>query len=343
MEEYNWAGGPNEDPHAGLTQIGGRYLKPLIYGGDAYADLPYDEQIRRSMQYHPAAQLLYQSATRGPDNRLYVDPAAEGATMGAIRGSDWGSNLSNFLGNYGPALASVAFGGLMGAHAATTGAGTAAASEGAASGGAGGLPWDYASEVPVAEGVSAGASSGAPVVDITTGTGGSPAPVVEAGQQAGFADRLRYLASQVMGSAGAGAGGGSFGTLNTAWNLGSGIYGLARQAQTRKLGAAGRPSAEQLAYLTNNPAAIRGVPGYQAGLEAGRQELERYLAQQGQTGGGLAAQAMARFGGQYDTMFRQAELNRLQSVAQGAVPAEREANDIVRRALEQISYTFRRM
>lgn len=135
---------------------------------------------------------------------------------------------------------------------------------------------------------------------------------------------------------------GSLGPGTSALNLGSGLYGLYTAAQTRKLAAPGRAAADQLRMLTENPNAIRSYPGYQSGLAAGRQELERSLAKQGQIGGGMAAEAMAKFGGIYDMQYRQSELQRLAQVTQGSVPAEVQANDIVRRALEQISATFRR-
>lgn len=130
--------------------------------------------------------------------------------------------------------------------------------------------------------------------------------------------------------------------LVTGVNLASGAFGLYNAAQARKLGAPGRAASAEMTRLTNDPNAIRALPGYQGGMDAGTQQLNRTLAAQGQTGGGLAAEANARFAGTYDSTFRNAELTRLQNVAQGGIAADVHANEIVRRALEQISYSFRR-
>lgn len=191
---------------------------------------------------------------------------------------------------------------------------------------------------PVAEGVEDAAGVGI-MGGENVAAGNIPASATSTFTQPSL---MEQLFGKAQGGGAPGPGGGKLGMATTGLNLASGAYGLYNAAQTRKLAAPGRAAAGALNNLTNNPAAIRSIPGYQAGKDAMQQQLERELAKQGQTGGGMAAEAMARAGGAYDTQFRMAEMQRLQATAQGAVPAETQANDIVRRALEQISYTFRR-
>lgn len=106
--------------------INGQWLVALTYTGDAYAGMSYDEQIRLSHQWHPAAQQLYQSAVRGPDGRLYVTQKAYDAAAAAVY--QGGDVVTDILDDYAVAIGSVAFGGIMAAHAAATAAATAAES-----------------------------------------------------------------------------------------------------------------------------------------------------------------------------------------------------------------------
>ena len=275
-----------------------------------------------------------------------------GAAVGIATGNPW---LAALAGGAGAAYrGSNIFGG-----AATAGLGTGlfnmasgSGFMGGASGGGAGNWWDdlfanASGGVPAASGggapvttaVSPGAAGVAPVYDLgATAAGGAAA----SGGGSPIADIIKQVLGGGAKGGGTAAGGGSLGTANNLLGLASGAYGLYTGAQTRKLAEPGRDAAKRLQMLASDPAAVRGMPGYAEGLGAGRQELDRMLGAQGQTGGGLAAEAMAKFGGAYDTNFRNAELQRLQSISQGAVPAEREANDIVRQSLEQLSYIFRR-
>lgn len=113
-----------------LYLFNGYVVKALEYTGDAYAHLPYDEQIRLSMQWHPSVQQLYDSAVRGPDGRLYVLAKQEYATLNVIHTS--GDVVTDVLDDYAVAIASMGFGAIMAAHAAATAAVSAADSVGAA-------------------------------------------------------------------------------------------------------------------------------------------------------------------------------------------------------------------
>ena len=121
-------------------------------------------------------------------------------------------------------------------------------------------------------------------------------------------------------------------------SLGSGVMGLYQANQMRQLAKPGQEAAKRMAYLEGNPEAIQGLPGYASGKAAMIQARDRLIAQQGQTGGGMALEATMKSEGAYDAQFRNAELQRLQSVAQGGVAPQINYAELVSRALASIGY-----
>ena len=124
------------------------------------------------------------------------------------------------------------------------------------------------------------------------------------------------------------------------YNVGSGVMGLYQANQMRQLAKPGQEAAKRMAYLESNPTAIQGLPGYAAGKASMIQARDRLLAQQGQTGGGMALEATMKSEGAYDAQVRNAEMQRLQSVAQGGVGAQTNYAELVSRALASIGYAF---
>lgn len=124
------------------------------------------------------------------------------------------------------------------------------------------------------------------------------------------------------------------------FNVASGIAGLGQAKQMRALAKPGQEAARRMAFLEANPGAINDIPGYAAGKAAMIQARDRVLAQQGQTGGGMALEATMKSEGAYDAQFRNAELQRLQATAQGAVAPQVNYAELVSRALASIGYVF---
>ena len=170
-------------------------------------------------------------------------------------------------------------------------------------------------------------------------------------------------ATPSVAGAGSAAGGGGFsltdllrklgegakpvlGTANTLLglsSLASGGYGLYQANQMKNLTAPGQAAASQLTNLTNNPSLITSTPGYQFGAQQGQQALERYLAAQGQTGGGLAAAAIPRFQAEYAGRALQAEQERLARLALGTTAPQASYTDISSRALASLGYGLGRL
>lgn len=87
--------------------------------------------------------------------------------------------------------------------------------------------------------------------------------------------------------------------------------------------------ARQLAELMANPGKVTDRPGYGASMAAAEQALTRNLASQGLTGSGAAAEALTKFGGEFQDSYYQRELATLAGLS-GAnfnnAPAALQAN-----------------
>ncbi len=101
-------------------------------------------------------------------------------------------------------------------------------------------------------------------------------------------------------------GGVQFGSLNSMYNIGSGLYGLYKSRQQQKLaeemakradpfGQYRDQYAQQMQRLMQDPAYLQQMPGYKAGLQA----VERRMAAQGYNGSGNMMAALAQYGGDF--------------------------------------------
>jgi hypothetical protein len=73
--------------------------------------------------------------------------------------------------------------------------------------------------------------------------------------------------------------------------------------------------AAQLQQLMTNPNIVTGLPGYQATMASAEQALTRNLASQGLTGSGAAAEALAKFGGEFQNQAFSQYLSQLAGLA----------------------------
>ena len=104
----------------------------------------------------------------------------------------------------------------------------------------------------------------------------------------------------------------------------SSVQGQKQAGAAKRAAAAADPFASQragyaaeLAALSADPSSITSGEGYQTGLSAGEQALERQLAQSGQLGGGQEKIAMQGLGQSYTANIIQAEQQRLAALAGG--------------------------
>lgn len=94
--------------------------------------------------------------------------------------------------------------------------------------------------------------------------------------------------------------------IGSAWNIGSGLYGMYQsdqiKKQAQKAAALADPFAAQraqyqakLSALMNDPSSITSTPGYEAGLQA----VQRSMAAQGYNGSGNMMTALSKYGGDF--------------------------------------------
>lgn len=159
---------------------------------------------------------------------------------------------------------------------------------------------------------------------------------------------------------GASGGGGKFGPLGSALNIGSGLYGLYKSDQLRKMAELASRRADtwgenggrglaagQLQTLLTDPSSITKMPGYNAGLEA----VQRAMAAQGYGGGagpgnvsGNMLAALQQYGGNF---YNQALQNLAglsgatqnpASAGQLLISGNQLSNDLASRSLASIGY-----
>lgn len=127
------------------------------------------------------------------------------------------------------------------------------------------------------------------------------------------------LASKAVGGTGKG------GSMDWTSLLGQGLTSWMGYQQGNQMARAGqaadpfapyRPGfAQQLQQLMANPSSVTSLPGYQANLQAGEQALTRNLASQGLTGSGTAAEAITKFGAEYEQQAFQQQLQNLMGLS----------------------------
>lgn len=156
------------------------------------------------------------------------------------------------------------------------------------------------------------------------------------------------------GSGSAVGGGFSMGlpSLLSAYNMGTGLYGLYNAEEARR--AAKQPQVydpfgpqraqyqQQLAELTADPSKIQSDPGYTSGLQA----VQRTMAAQGYLGSGNMMNEIANFGGNF---YNQA-VSRLSGLAGANIgPVQQNsssrvaANDMMSRSLASIGFSLAQM
>lgn len=151
------------------------------------------------------------------------------------------------------------------------------------------------------------------------------------------------------------------GVVGPALSIGSGIVGLnaaggiknvAQQASEIQdpFGSQRKKYQEMLAALYANPNSVANMPGYQFGLDQGRQAIERRGAASGS--GGNEAIALARYTPEYARNFYTDEVNRLMTLSGAGIPpsggnalvqGNMGAADLVSKSLASIGYGVRDM
>ena len=99
--------------------------------------------------------------------------------------------------------------------------------------------------------------------------------------------------------------------------IGTGLMGIGQGQQMIDASKSADPFgpyrpqfAQQLMALMKNPQAVTELPGYKQSMAAGEQTLTRNLASQGLTGSGAAAEALVKFGGEFqNTSYQQTLAN----------------------------------
>lgn len=173
---------------------------------------------------------------------------------------------------------------------------------------------------------------------------------------------LQNVFRKTVGSIpGLGGGGGTgFGTLKSGFDIGSGIYGFLQQQKQRKMAEQafkvfqeqGMNAYDPVKELMANPNMVTGLPGYQFGLDQGRQAIQRRAAAAG--GGGNEDIALARYTPEYAQRFYESEIARRMQLGQGqanlglnsgqlGVGAMGGANDLASRSLASVGYGVSRM
>jgi hypothetical protein len=104
--------------------------------------------------------------------------------------------------------------------------------------------------------------------------------------------------------------------------IGSSALGLYQGQQMKGMAGAADPFgkyrggfAQQLQALMANPSSVTKTPGYQAGMDAAQQSLTRNLASQGLTGSGTAAEALTKFGAEYQGQQYQQQIQNLMGLS----------------------------
>lgn len=158
-------------------------------------------------------------------------------------------------------------------------------------------------------------------------TGGVPeAAALSPGLSYGMATPLTASA------AGGGSGGGLFDSLSGIFSgsgglgniaqLASSVYGIYSGNKMLDLsknadpfGAYRGQFAQQLSDLMKNPSSVTNMPGYKANMAASEQALTRNLASQGLTGSGTAAEALTKFGAEYQGNYFNQLLSQLMTLS----------------------------
>lgn len=143
-------------------------------------------------------------------------------------------------------------------------------------------------------------------------------------------------------------------TLSGAMNIGSGIYGMLQRKRMEDLAKAAFSKYQNMGdpyagvkSLMANPGSVTGQPGYQFGLDQGRQAIQRQGAASG--GGGNEAIALARYTPEYAQNFYSNEVARQMNLAGGeanlgtssaglALNAQGQSNALASSALGSIGY-----
>jgi hypothetical protein len=123
--------------------------------------------------------------------------------------------------------------------------------------------------------------------------------------------------------------GGNMGTVGNIAKLGMNLYSAFNQPSSmspQQAQTAASPyspyaaqAAAQLNQLVANPGSVMNMAGYQSGLQAQQQTLQRQLAQTGQSQSGLAGYSAALAGGDYFNTFYNQQFNKLAQIS-GATP-----------------------
>lgn len=111
-------------------------------------------------------------------------------------------------------------------------------------------------------------------------------------------------------------------TLGGWGQLASSIYGIYQGNKMMDMAEASDPFrayrpefAAQLSQLMQNPSMVTSLPGYKASMDSAEQALTRNLASQGLTGSGAAAEALAKFGGEFQNQAFNQYISQLAGLA----------------------------
>lgn len=136
-----------------------------------------------------------------------------------------------------------------------------------------------------------------------------------------------------------------FSAINTGksiFDIASGLYGMNREKKLREMAMRAYDPARELML---DPNMITGLPGYQFGMDQGRQAIQRRMAAQG--GGGNEDIALARFTPEYAQRFYEQEFARRMAMAQGRGGMELQSrvagNNLASAALGSIGYGLGRL
>lgn len=135
-------------------------------------------------------------------------------------------------------------------------------------------------------------------------------------QQDDWLERLKRLMSPRKSG---GDDKGGYGGIKTIADIASGLYGLKQFGNMGKLAAPGNAAADRLKMLTDNPEAIKDMPGYKELLASREQALSRRLAAQGYNLSGNERASLAELGGAQFSEFYGNEMDRLSKMVSGAV------------------------
>lgn len=129
-----------------------------------------------------------------------------------------------------------------------------------------------------------------------------------------------------------------WGIAKSAFDIGSGVYGLTQQQKQRRLAeqafAMFKNSADPYAAVRDlmaNPGSVTGMPGYQFGMDEGRRAIARTGAASG--GGGNEAIAAARYTPEYAQKFYESEISRRMQLGSGQAGAGVNAAQVGNQAL----------